>query len=81
MPPQSTVSVDVLAFQVPVQPVRFDVPSVIAEPVNAPSTSTFALPFNAMPLLANAIAHAFCVTHSGALAARSPQPCPLSVIA
>ena len=37
MPPQSTLSVEVAAVQVPVQPVRARVPSVIAAPEKDPS--------------------------------------------
>jgi hypothetical protein len=48
-PPQSTVIVEVAVSHVPTQPVRFDVPSVIAAPTNDPSIPRLAIPFNAMP--------------------------------
>jgi hypothetical protein len=76
-PPQSTVSVDVPAAQVPVQPVRLTVPSVIAAPVNDPSMPGIAVPLSALPLEANVIVHALCVTHCAAVALTSPQPWPL----
>jgi hypothetical protein len=74
------VRVDVLAFQLPTQPVRFAVPSVIAAPVNEPSIAGMAVPLSALPApaeLANVVVHALCVMHWGALALRSPHPAPL----
>ena len=44
MPPQSTVRVSLLASQVPVQPVRFNVPSVSAAPEKLPSFCIVASP-------------------------------------
>ena len=83
VPPQSTVSVELEVSHVPVQPVRADVPSVIAALVNEPSMASMVVPSSALPAVeldVNVIVQAFCVMHSGAAASRSPQPWPLTVM-
>jgi hypothetical protein len=87
VPPQSTVIVDVAAFQLPVQPVRFDVPSVSAALSKLP-----ALPIDAFPLIAamdppdtrelSWMSHLpwGCRMHWRADAFRSPQPAPSMIV-
>ena len=50
IPPQSTVSCDVAAFQVPVQPERLTVPSFTTAPLaKSPLMSMATVPLSAVP--------------------------------
>jgi hypothetical protein len=49
-PPQSTVSCDIPTFHVPVQPVRWSVPSVTAPLVKSPLMSRVTVPLSADPV-------------------------------
>ena len=80
-PPQSTVSCDVAAFHMPVQPVRLPVPSVTAPPVKLPFMSRVTVPLSAEPVPAAPCEKSWtrhwappASMHWGAPAARSPHP-------